>query len=116
MIGMPMPKVEPSLWYSRTCTGRPVGAGELDGDAAPGPADEPERPDCQLVDGPDEHATSRPAAIPRTARTRADRHRCRGRMNMTMLRDWLSGYPNADIRSLVAGFRTGSSTPGVHCG
>ena len=72
MIGMPTPYVEPSLSYSRTCTGRPVGAGDEDcGTPAGGCADADAECQDAGCEGPP-HAAS---AIPSATNDTADHHR-----------------------------------------
>src|SRR5438270_9748519 len=104
MIGMPTPYVEPSLWYSRTCTGWPVADGTLDDDGA---ADPPVEDACQAVDDGAPHAATSATAAPRTA-TPADRLRNRCLMTTTMLRRRPVGHPGSG----VAGCAGRDSGPG----
>jgi hypothetical protein len=85
MMGMPTPYVEPSLWYRRTCTGRPVAAGEPDGAglAAEAGADDPPRQVPVAEESP--HAADSTSAKPSAASTGANRNERRHLMTTTML-------------------------------
>src|SRR5262245_47517861 len=91
MMGMPIPYVDPSLWYRRTWTGRPAGDGEPAGDAD-APA-EPDPPACQVAVGePQAQAPSSASAVPSAASTGANRHTCSRLMTLTMLRTQPIGH------------------------
>jgi cell wall assembly regulator SMI1 len=89
MMGMPTPYVEPSLWYRRTWTGRPVAAGEPDGDGvAAEPDAEADAPARQVPVGEGEdppHAADNTSATPSAASGGVNRNKCRRLMTLTML-------------------------------